>query len=117
MYRPDVFCKMGGMSVNFAIAFFVGCITLVLMTIIKIPIKQLTRFIANRLETDKEDSHVLYRRFNGIIIILTMIVSAFCYYFVLQGLGEEHFQICCSMKAGAIAVALYAAFEQWFGEV
>lgn len=102
---------------NFAIAFLVGCITLVLMTIIKIPIKQLTRFVANRLETDEEDCYILYRRLNGVIIILTMMVSAVCYYFVLQGLGEEHFKICCSMKAGAIAIALYAAFEQWFGEV
>lgn len=102
---------------NIAIAFLVGCITFVLMMIIKIPVKKMTGFLATKVDDDEEESYILYKRFNGMLILITMMVSAVCYYFVLQGLGEEHFKICCSMKAGAIAVALYAAFEQWFGEV
>jgi len=28
----------------------------------------------------------------------------------------DHFKWCCSLKAGAVAIAIYAVYEQWFGE-
>ncbi len=101
---------------NITIAFFVGCITFVLMMLIKIPVKKITFFLAGRLEDDEDDRFVLYKHLNGVIILLTIMVAAVCYYFVLGWLGEEHFKACCSLKAGVIAIALYALYEQWFGE-
>lgn len=102
---------------NMAIAFFTGCVTFVLMLVIKIPIKKLTYRFADRVTSDEESQHVLYKRCNVVIILITMVVAIICYYLVLQVLGEDHFKVCCSIKAGAIAIALYAAFEQWFGEL
>lgn len=101
---------------NMAIAFFTGCITFALMFIIKIPIKSFTYRIASRATLDDKKCQVLYKRYNILIIIVTMTVATICYYLLLQVLGEEHFKLCCSLKAGAISVALYAVFEQWFGD-
>uniref|UniRef100_UPI00405721D8 hypothetical protein n=1 Tax=Acetatifactor sp. TaxID=1872090 RepID=UPI00405721D8 len=101
---------------NMAIAFFVGCLTLVLMMFIKIPLKKLTAKLAETLHEDKEDRELLYKRLNVLIMVVAVLVSLICYYIVLQILGETHFKMCCCLKAGAIAIALYAIFEQWFGD-
>lgn len=102
---------------SITIAFFVGCITFVLMMIIKIPVKKMMYILADKIEDDEDDCYILYKRLNGVIILLTIMVAVICYYFVLQWLGEDHFKFCCSLKAGLIAVALYAVYEQLFGEV
>lgn len=101
---------------NNAITFFVGCFTLVSMMFIKIPIKKITARLAARMQHDVENRHSLYKRLNTVIQFVVIIFSLICYYFVLKLLGETHFKLCCCMKAGAIAIALYAVFEQWFGE-
>lgn len=101
---------------NITIAFFVGCITFVLMMVLKIPVKKLTAFLADKIEPDEEEGYILYKRLNGAIILLTIMVATICYYFVLGWLEIEHFKLCCSLKAGIIAIALYALYEQWFGE-
>lgn len=103
-------------EMNIAIAFFVGSLTFVLMMGIKIPIKKLTRAIARQIEENEETSYILYKRLNIVVIIVVMLVAVICYYFVLQWLGETHFKFCCALKAGAIAMALYAFYEQITGK-
>lgn len=100
---------------NSIIAFFVGSVTFVLMMGIKIPIKKVTRILSLR-QVDYEGYRETYRkRLNLSIIVITFIVAIVCYYFVLLWLGDDHFKLCCSFKAGAIATALYVLYEQWFG--
>lgn len=101
---------------NSAISFFVGCLTLVLMMIIKIPIKKMLFRLAQEIRKEEKQQQIMYKRLNSILIVCVMLVAVVCYYLVLRVLGEEHFKLCCSMKAGAIAVALYAVLEQWFGD-
>ncbi len=101
---------------NIAIAFLAGCVTFVLMMFIKIPIKILTGKLADRIGYDEDDCHVLYKRLNGVIILMAIIVATMCYYVMYCVLEVGHFKLCCSLKAGMIAIALYAAYEQWFGE-
>lgn len=94
--------------INSMITFFVGCVTFVLMMLIKIPIKRYTREVA------KDFSQ--YRHFNIIVLGLTFLVALICYCFVLVWIGESHFKLCCALKGAAVAVAIYAVYEQWFGE-
>lgn len=101
---------------NMSIAFFVGCFTFVVIMLVKIPIKKLMSTIAENRGGDEEEVRIIYRRGNSIIYVLVMLVAAISYCLVLELIGEEHFKLCCSMKAAAIAVALYAIFEQWFGD-
>ncbi|HKM35787.1 MAG TPA: hypothetical protein VJY54_13755, partial [Lachnospiraceae bacterium] len=101
---------------NNVIAFFVGSLTFVIIMIIKIPVKKLTSFMADKLSEDEADRVILNKRLNGIIFVLAFTIAVICYYFVLQWLGSDHYKWCCSLKAGTIAIALYALFEQWFGE-
>lgn len=101
---------------NIAIAFYAGCVTFVLMMVLKLPVKKLTGMLADKLEYFEGDRFVLYKRLNCVIILLTIIVAAICYYIISTMLGTGHFKLCCSLKAGMIAIALYAAYEQWFGE-
>lgn len=101
---------------NSVIAFFVGSLTFVITMIIKIPVKKLTSFVADKMSEEEADRVILNKRLNGLIFVLVFVVAVICYYFVLQWLGSDHFKWCCSLKAGAIAIALYALFEQWFGE-
>lgn len=100
---------------NMAIAFFVGCITFVLMMIIKIPVKKITAVIAENHAENAEHEYLLYKRYNVVIIFLTMVISMLCYYCVIQVLEIEHIKWCCSLKAGAIAIAIYVIFEQLVG--
>lgn len=99
-----------------SIAFFVGCVTFVLMLFIKVPLKKMSAYIADRIGKNDEEKQVLCKRLHISILFFTMLVSMIIYYFVLIFLGETHFKMCCSLKAGTIAVALYMIFEQWFGD-
>lgn len=95
---------------NYAIAFFVGCSTFVIMMLVKIPVKKLTRYLADRnnYEDDK-----LYKRYNIVLQLLTIIIACVIYMAVLSYLGDDHVKLCCAMKAGVIAIALYAVFERF----
>ena len=101
---------------NTAIAFFVGCLTFVLMMVIKIPIKKLILALVERTDHDEDRQYVLYKRWNTVLLLVTVLVAAVCYFCVALLLEIDHFKWCCSLKAGAIAIALYAVYEQWFGE-
>lgn len=98
-----------------AIAFFVGCITFILMMVIKIPIKKLIFSLVERC-VEEERQYVIYKRWNTVLLFVTMLVAAVCYFYVALVLGTDHFKWCCSIKAGAVAIALYAVYEQWFGD-
>ena len=97
---------------NFTIAFFVGCITLALMMLIKLPVKAITRRLADD-SSDERGNDIRYKRYNMILFVLVFVVACILYYFVLQWLGETHFKFCCSLKAGVIAIALYSVFERF----
>ena len=97
---------------NFTIVFFVGCVTLALMMLIKIPVKMITGRLANR-SFEEGKNEVLYKRLNLVIFVLVFVLACVIYYLVLQWLGETHFKFCCSLKAGVIAIALYSVFERF----
>ena len=101
---------------NSAIAFFVGCLTFVLMMVIKIPIKKLIWILVEQMEYDEDRRYVLYKRLNAVLLLVVLLVAAVCYFYVGMLLEIDHFKWCCSFKAGAIAIAFYAVYEQWFGE-
>lgn len=98
---------------NNAIAFFVGCVTFVSMMLIKIPIKHFIVWLVKDAVSD--DSRLLIKRCNSILFIVTMVVAVFLYWGIFKILNIDHFKLCCSLNAGAIAIALYAVYEQWFG--
>lgn len=96
---------------NFAISFFVGSVTFVLMMLVKIPVKKATRLLARRAEENRQE--ILRKRYNLILMVLTMVLACIIYTFVLRWLGDTHFKLCCTMKAGVIAMALYAVYERF----
>ncbi len=98
---------------NNAIAFFVGTITFVAMMIIKIPIKRFILWLAGPEDYDGRD--VLIKRCNSVLFVVTMVVAVFIYWGIVQIIDVHHFKLCCSLNAGAIAIAIYAVYEQWFG--
>ena len=101
---------------NHAITFFVGCVTFVIMFLVKIPIKKCSRAIAERLAYDDNHEERLRRRINLMIYAFTILVSLICYYQILSWLEETHVKLCCALKGSCFAVAFYAIYEQWFGE-
>ncbi len=96
---------------NMAITFFVGCVTFVLVMIVKIPVKKLTALIANRIAIEDDEEYVLYKRLNVVLILLAILLAMASYYWVMLVLELEHIKWCCSIKAGAIAIAIYAVYE------
>ena len=96
---------------NSAIAFFVGCLTFVLMMVIKIPIKKLIWALVERTDYDEDRQYVLYKRLNTVLLLVVMLVAAVCYFCVGTMLEIDHFKWCCSLKAGAIAIALFG--DNW----
>lgn len=102
---------------NAAIAFFVGCLTFVLMMGIKIPIKKKILLRIEQTAFEEERKYVIYKRRNTILLFVAMLVAVLCYYCVMRMMGIEHYKWCGALKAGAIAIAIYAVYEQWFGEV
>lgn len=100
---------------NAAITFFVGCMTFVLMMGIKIPVKKMISSFVENVIPDENRRCVICKRCNAILFPIVLLVAAVGYYCVLKMMEIEHFKWCCSLKAGAIAIALYAVYEQWFG--
>ena len=101
---------------NNVIAFFVGSITFALVMILKFPIKRFIKLEMDKTNLDYEKKRLYRKRLNTIIFFLVFFIAVVTYYFVLQWLHDDHFKWCCSLKAGTIAIAIYALFEQWFGE-
>lgn len=101
---------------NSAIAFFVGCLTFVLVMGIKIPIKKMIFSMVERMVIEEKRQYVMYKRWNTVLFLVVMLVAALAYYYVLRVMEIEHFKWCCSLKAGAVAIAIYAVYEQWFGD-
>lgn len=99
---------------NMAIAFFVGCLTFVVVMLIKVPLKKMTACVAAYIAIESDQEYVIYKRFNIIVMLIAMIIAMVCYYWVMQLLGLEHIKWCCSIKAGAIAIAIHAVYELFF---
>ena len=97
---------------NSAITFFVGSLTFVLMLVIKIPIKKFILAAVKKVEQDADEQYVLYKRWNTVLLVVVMLVAVICYYYIGTILKIDHFKWCCSLKAGAIAIALYAVCDQ-----
>lgn len=97
---------------NMAIAFFVGCMTFVLMMVIKIPIKKLNMALAEQLCDDEDKQYLLYKRLNVSVMVVTMLASMLCFYVIARLFDISNIKWCCAMKSGAIAIALYAIYAQ-----
>ena len=93
---------------NDAVTFLVGCFTFLAVNILKKPIKKW-----NRKRAGGNDPQ--YRRRNMLIFLLVMAVSVGSYYVLYRLVELDHFKLCCTLKAGAMAVAIYAVYEQWTG--
>ena len=93
---------------NSVITFFVGCAAFAVMMLVKIPIKKLNWELAK--------SELQYKRLNIFIIILSFLVSFFCYCVGLVWLGDSDFKLCCAIKGASVAMAFYAIYEQWCGD-
>ena len=104
------------LHMNMAISFFVGCITFVLVMLFKLPVKKITAALASYIAIEEEQEYLLYKRFNIVIMLFAMLIAMVSYYSIIQVMGLEHIKWCCSLKAGAIAIALYAVYELLLGE-
>jgi len=99
---------------NMAIGFFSGCMTFVLMMVIKLPIKKVNRAIAEHFCEEEDEKTLLYKRLNVSIMAVTILVSMVCYYVVAETMMVSNIKWCCAMKGGAIAIALHAIYAQLF---
>lgn len=83
--------------------------------LLKIPIKKITWIIASSCKKDNEQKYCLYKRCNCIILFLTCLVAVLSYYILYRIIELDHFKLCCTLKAAAIAFTIYAVYELWFG--
>ena len=100
---------------NDAVTFFVGCVTFVVIMLLKIPVKKFTWKLAERHSWCDEDCYVRYKRYNSVLFFLIALVAVAIYYILYRVVELDHFKLCCTLKAGAMAIALYAVYEQWVG--
>ena len=91
---------------NDAITFLVGCVTFLTVNLLKIPIKAWNRKQA-------KENYSRYRIRNSVIFLLVMAVAVGTYAMLYHLADLDHFKLCCPLKAGAMAVAIYAVYEQW----
>ena len=47
---------------------------------------------------------------------MNFMIAIICYSLVLQWMDIQHYKMCVAIKGGALAMAFYAIYEQWFGE-
>ena len=83
--------------------------------ILKIPVKKLTWKLAKRYGGAQEDCYCRYRRYNSVLFLLVTVVAVGAYYVLYRLLELDHFKLCCTLKAGAMAIAFYDIYEQWTG--
>ena len=99
---------------NMAIAFFSGCMTFVLMMVVKLPIKKMNKMLAKCFCEEEDRRLLLYKRLNVSIMVVAMFLSMVCYYVVAEMIVVSNIKWCCAMKGGAIAIALHAIYAQLF---
>ena len=100
---------------NNTLNFLVGCFTFAAVMLLKIPVKKLTWKLARRCSRDEEECCCRYRRYNSVLFLLVTVISVGAYYILYRLMNLDHFKLCCTLKAGAIAIAFYAVYEQWTG--
>lgn len=91
-----------------------GLATFLVMFLCKIPIKKFSRRRSGMGNRTGRERYAAYRRWNLGIIAAVFLISAAAYYAACR-LGGIHHKLCCSFKAGVIALALYAVYDQFFG--
>lgn len=96
---------------NSVISFFVGSVTFVLMMLIKIPVKKVTGALSKRV--DEERREIVRKRLNIVLVVIVMLLACLIYVLVLRMLRDNHFKLCYALKAGVIAMALYAVYERF----
>lgn len=99
---------------NYTIAAICGLATFLLMLVIKIPVKIITRKIAETRDGSDYDRRVLNKRLNLIIIVLTFLLGFILFWESNNLLKIEHFSMSHAIEAGAFAIAYYALFERFF---
>lgn len=97
---------------NDAVTFFVGCFTFVIVMILKIPVKKITWHLAQRNTLDRDACYIRYKRYNAVLFLLVAAVAVGAYYVLYRLVNLDHFKLCCTLKAGALAIALYAVYDQ-----
>ena len=99
---------------NMAIAFFSGCMTFVLVMVIKIPLKRMNRWVVVHFFEENDEPELLCKRFNVSIMVVAMLLSMLSYCIIGGMIFEmSNLKWCCAMKGGAIAIALHAIYAQW----
>lgn len=96
-----------------AVTFLSGCFTFLAVQYLKAPIKKASWRRACR--GGEQGRYGRYRRYNFMIFFLVTAVAMGAYSALYHLVGLDHFKLCCTLKAGAMAVALYAVYEQWTG--
>lgn len=102
-----------GVSIENEIGIVVGIQVFLLLFLIKIPVKWFHEKIVVR--SRKIDKGRLFRRLNFTLILWVVFLSVSIYFWICLKLGIHH-KLCCSFKSVAIALTLYAIYEQLFGE-
>ena len=100
---------------NQTVTFFVGLFTFLVVMALKIPVKKINWKLSGRRYSDPEKRYLCYRRYNFSLFFLVMAVSVGSYYVLYRLVQLDHFKLCCTLKAGAMAIAIYAVDEQWSG--
>ena len=96
------------------LAVLVALFVFFLMFLLKIPMKRWSwRIAEDRHRGNEGRAYALYRRLNVSVIIMTVLLSVLIYYLICLW-GGLHHKLCCSFKAGVLALALYALYDQWF---
>ena len=93
---------------NDKVTFLVGCFTFLTVNFLKRPLKKCNWKLS-------QGNMKQYKRRNILIFLLVMAVSVGSYYALYRLVALDHFKLCCTLKAGAMAVAIYAVYEQWSG--
>lgn len=102
------------MSIENLIGVIVGVQVFLYVFLLKIPLKKLHMQIASKKDTERA-RQAKFRHLNATFILWVFFLSVSIYYIICL-LLEIHHKLCCSFKSVAIALTLYAIYEQLFGE-
>lgn len=99
-------------------AFLAGTLTLAIVMILKIPIKKLTRRLADQYAgkpgRDENRRKSVYKRLNGVIFVLAMAVGVSVFAITAVISSQIEFSLGSAALSGLIAIAEYEIIEQIF---
>lgn len=96
----------------------IGILVFGMTFLIKIPIKNVTRYMAYRKkdEIGEANCHARYRRMNLVILLAVFLLSIMLNLLFCVMLGNHH-KLCFALKAAMVAICMYSIYEQMFGTV